>query len=564
MSTDKSGMIVEGSETEFKNAKASLQKTGSIESGNRRLPKIGGMDTLTHRNALHKVGSGYLGAPANGADVSTTSPEIRNPLLNLINFSLPFDRRTLNQWIRYYQRFHPYVNNCIDLHATFPISDWKHTGITDKKILDIYEEQKERADILEWCFDASKEYELIGEAFSFWNWDDEFGIFDSHVPLNPDLLEVQTLNWGSTSKAVYVYDPPTELKALVHTRDEYATELLESLDPVVLESIMAGKKIPLNEFNVVSLLRKASPYESRGTSVILSIIKDLMYEDKLREAQYAIADQQITPVQIWKLGDPASGYMPTESDLHDFRTLLQAGAHDPLFTLVSHAAVNLELVGYTGKLLPVIPEFEFVHKRILVGLFTSDAMITGGSSTYSNAVVGMKALQGRYQTKRDMIVKAIKRKIYTPLAEAHEFFETTPAELNHRIRTRKKLILPGIEWNFKLDLTDQTQRIQYIIQLADKLRIPMKTVCECLDLPYDHVKGALKDEEGTVFDGVYQDVRKEKAKISIKAGGAGMPDIGGGGGMGGVGGMPSVPEAASGGGGEDKAEAAPVEAPEAT
>lgn len=516
----------------------------------RRLPKISSERAMALRGAGTTYAHGQsammktaFGSPAQtGADTKFTAPEIRNPLLNLINFYLPYDRKTLNQWIRYYDRFHPYVGNCIDLHGEFPISDFHFTGIADKKILDIYEEQKEKADLLQYCFEASREYELIGEVHSFWNWNEDDLIWSDYVVLNPDLLDIQSLNWGQGAKTIYVYDPPQELKDLINSREDYAQELINSLDDVVRENLISGKKIPLNDFNVMSLIRRASPYESRGTSIVLRIIKDLMYEDKLREAQYAIADQQITPVQLWKLGDPASGYMPNETDLQDFRNLLMAGNHDPIFTIVSHAAVNLDLIGYTGKLLPVIPEFDFVAKRVMVGLFTSEAMITGQGPTYANAVVAMKALQGRYQAKRDRIEKSFKRTLFEPLAKARKLFEPTTADVSHNVKTSKgrKLIVPGIEWNFKLDLTDQTQRLQYMMQLVSKSQLPVKLIAEVLDIPYDAAKEALKAEEGTVFDPIYQEARKARSAktgmpppqgdlgTDMDVGGGGPPGEGGG------------------------------------
>ena len=500
----------------------------------RRLPKMGVEAKVARPSSPYSQQmidkfasvSGALGRGGGGADTRVGTPEIRNPLLNLVNFYLPYDRKTLNQWIRYYDRFQPYIGNCIDIHGEFPISDFHFTGLEDPKVEQLYEEQKERGRLLDYAFEASREYELIGEVFAFWRWDDDDGMFDDHTMINPDLLDVQTVDWGWGKKILYTYEPPEELKELLRNRDDRTEELLEDLDDVVYENLLAGKRIPLDDFNVMSMMRRASPYESRGTSIVLRCIKELLYEDKIREAQYAIADQQITPVQIWKLGDPASGYMPTEEDLNDFRTLILAGQHDPLFTIVSHGALQLELVGYTGKLLPVIPEFEWVAKRILVALFTNESMVTGDGPTYSNAIIAMKILQGRYQSKRDKMVKNFRDKIFTPVAKHHQVFDTTKAELDHRIRTKKTFKLPKIEWNFKLDLTDQTQRIQYLMTLRDKTQIPMKTITEVLDLDYDAMEKLLEQEEGTVYDPVYQASRQKSAEegpmggLPMPAGGA--------------------------------------------
>lgn len=471
------------------------------------------------------------GGGASGADTITGSPEIRNPLLNLVNFYLPYDRKTLNQWIRYYDRFHPYIGNCLDIHGDFPISDFNFTGLEkDSKVQQLYEAFKEDYDLVQYAFEASREYELMGEVFTFSRWNDELGYFDNYTIINPDLLEVVNISWGSGNRAMYTYEPPQELLDLAKDADPRTEDLLDDLDDEVREAIMTGKQIPLDSFNIMALVRKASPYESRGTSVVIRIIKELMYEDKLREAQYAIADQQVTPVQLWKLGDTSAGYMPTETDLEDFRQIILAGRHDFNYVIVTHSAVNVDLIGFTGKLLPIIPELDWVAKRVLVGLFSNESMVTGEGPTYSNAIVALKVLQGRYQSKRDKMIKQWKTKLFEPMAKAHQLFDTSPAQLSHRIRTKRNLIIPDIEWDFKLDLTNDAQRIQYLIQLADKSRIPMQTICEVLNVDYDITKKALKQEEGTVFDPVYQAVRKKKAEDS-DSGGVGGEDLGMGGGL---------------------------------
>lgn len=470
-----------------------------------------------------------------GANVQTSSPEIRNPLLNLINFYLPYDRKTLNQWIRYYYKFHPYIRNCINLHAEFPISDFHFTGISDPGILEQFDELKETAKLVDFCFKSSKEYELLGEAYGFQSWDEDELIWKGIRIMNPDQLDIQDLNFGDEPGAIYTMEPDEELKMLVKSADPRVLQLLQDkLDPVVYENLLAGTKIPIDEFNVIAMRNSDSEYEPRGTSNVLSCIKDLMYEDKLREAQYAIADQQITPVQIWKIGDPATGYMPDDAALDAFRELLLAGRHDPLFTIVSHAAIKLELVGYTGQLLPVIPEFEFVGKRIMVALFTNDAMVTGSSGPYANGIVGFKTIEGRYQSKRDKIVDCLKTKNYKPFAQARQLFQGSTADAAHGVRTSKgrKLAVPGMEWNFKLDLTDQTQRNQYLADMRKDGVIPMRTICEVFNMPYEQTKQALKDEEGTVFDPAYQAWRLQRVKdngtmptASGGMGGAPTPDM---------------------------------------
>lgn len=484
-----------------------------------RMPK-GGSPHGMRRTASSGLAGAAMGAGTN-ADVRSTSPEIRNPLLSMINFYLPYDRKTLNQWIRYYRRFDPWVGNCIDLNATFPISDFRFTGITDPGILQDFEYLKERTNQVQWCFEMSAEEETLGEAFSFWNWDDDENSWTDYTILNPDLLDVQLINWGSGQNAVYTYDPPQELKALIKDKDPRVIEMLqEQLDSVVLQNLLAGKRMPLDDFNVVALVRREHAYESRGTAPAMRCLKDLMLKDKLREVQYAVADQQITPAQLWKLGDPASGYMPTQDDLDDFRNMLIESRHDPIFNLVTHGAVNLDLVGYTGKVMDIQPQMDWIAKQVMIAFFVNEAVISGSGPGYNNAFIAFKAIQGRYQSKRDKLTGGLRTKIYKPYAEANEMWDRSTADVKNRVRTTRKskhsdgtnkALIPGIEFNFKLDLTDQAQRMQFLMQLRDKTQVPMRTMCEVLDLPYDSVKAALKAEEGTVFDPVYQKVRADRA-----------------------------------------------------
>jgi hypothetical protein len=486
------------------------------------------------------------GMGGGGSNVAFSAPEIRNPLLNIINFYLPYDRRSLNQWIRYYDTFHPVLGNCMDLHGEFPVSDFDFVG-QEEPILEFYNLFKENVDLLTWVFEVSREYELMAESYTFWNWNEDEATWDGYVHLNNDNLDVQSVDWSGKRQSIYTYELPREMMELAKKQDdERVQDLLSELDPIVQDAIQAGEPIPLRASNITELVHRGNPTDSRGRSNVLRVLKELLYEDKLREAQYAVADRQITPIQLWKLGDVAAGYMPTDSDLSDFRNLLLQSVHDPLFTIVSHSAIALDLIGFNGKLLPIIPEMDWVEKRILTGLFASKAIISGEGPSYTGAVVAMKALQGRYATKRERLKRLIVQKLLRRIAQENELYVRSDAELKHRVRTGAKgqkgpiLALPEFRWQFDLDLTDEKQMKQFAVQLRQASDMPMSVLCEILRLDYNKIKQGLLDEQGSVFDSVYKKIRDAKAKQGemttgpmAPGGGGGPPPEGGGGGGGG-------------------------------
>lgn len=479
-----------------------------IEHGGKRFVRIGsergavGFDGRSMRSAPKPLV--LKGTMRTAADVALTSPEIRNPLLNIINFFLPYNYKVLNQWIRYYDRFHPMVGNCLDLHGSFPISkfDLKFES-EDPEIRRVYENCVEEMDLFNRLLEMSREYELIGEVYPYLHWNDELNFWDAMIMLNPDYVQVKMHPLAYGVKPSIELEPDEMLKALVNSNEPEDIEIKQELDPIVIAAVMMGQNIKIDPYNVEQIARKASPYEPRGTSIVLRCLKDLLYEDKLREAQYGVADGMITPKIIWKLGDPANGYMPSQDDLLDFRTLLQSQAHDPLAAIVTHYGLELEYVGANGKILPIVPEFQFIEDRILTALYTNKALTHGEGPTYANATVAMEALQGRYLAKREKLEDFCERKIFVPVALANEFYEKEPechtAGSGPWIRTSKKerkLNTPTLEWKQKLKLVEDLQKKQMIVNLRSKPipEVSLKKIYALLDINYEDEITALREE----------------------------------------------------------------------
>ena len=439
------------------------------------------------------------------SDNVLSSPEIRNPLLNSINFYLPYGSKILNQWIRYYDRFDPLVGNCIDLHGSFPISKFVlKFDQDDPEVHKVYDHCVDEMRLFERILEMSREYELIGEVYPYLHWNDDFNFWDSASLLNPDFIQVKTHNLALGAPPIIELEPDDMLKALVNSTEPEDMEMKEALDPVVVSAVLMGQNIKVDNFNIEQIARKASPYEPRGTSIVMRCLKTLLYADKLREAQMAISDSMITPKIIYKLGDPVNGYMPSQEDILDFRTLLMAQAHDPLAAIITHYGLSLEYIGATGKILPLLPEFQWCESQILTALYTNRSLTTGEGVTYANATVAMEALQGRYLAKRERIEDWVARKVFTPIAIANNFYKPlTQAQLNDHVRpsnSDRELNIPTLDWKQKLRLVEDMAKKQMIINLRAK-PIPeasLKTIYDLLDINADDEKKALL-EEGEIY-----------------------------------------------------------------
>lgn len=98
---------------------------------------------------------------------------------------------------------------------------------------------------------------------------------------NPDYIFV---NKSSISGDPVIYLKPDEkLINLINSNNPRDVEIRNKIPDDVIHHIKKGNNIPLDNFNVSHLKMLSSPYDTRGTSIIVSVFKDLMLYDKLRE-----------------------------------------------------------------------------------------------------------------------------------------------------------------------------------------------------------------------------------------------------------------------------------------
>ena len=441
-------------------------------------------------------------------NLSQGTPDIRDPLWNPESMYLPRSLGMYNLWLRHYDQFHPILGNAIDLHAAFPMSDWDIQGVDDPGIKDFYEYIKEeRIHAYNWQLQANREYQLIGEEYSYFPWNSKDGLFESPVILNPDLLDVFPFDLDGERKYIIDMDIPPQFKELwakSMSGDPRYVALWQSLDPIIRNCVQAGRKIPLSPNNVQAMQRLAAPYHSRGTSQCIRLIKDLSYEDKLREAQMAVADGHICPVHLWKIGDPNGTYIPNSDELQQWATYIAQGEHQNYYRFVTHQFVNFESKSPTEGLLNITPELDMIHKRMMIGLFVDEGMISGQSPTYAGGVVAYKILEKRYVNVRIRFERTYKD-LFRKIAKAHGFIKRTPAEISHKIYVKRNdYIVPEIGWREEFSFDRDNTLLEHIVNLAAVHKVSYNTVCEHMGLDYNQEQEQILKEMSSSFsDGIY-------------------------------------------------------------
>lgn len=437
---------------------------------------------LAHGHLFRKQSSiGSTVLPTTRSHTERIGPEVYSPLFQLANLNLPRDRITMNAWNRIFYDTHPIVRNAINLHSSYPISKINIT-CKNKRVEKYFLEMAERMDLYSVVYGASLEFWKCGEVFPYAELDRENQCWKRITILNPDYVHVKKVAIGDST--IISVRPDAALTRLVNSTSPTDMLLKRKLPKHLINYIKKGQNIPLDNINVSHLKLLSAPYDIRGTSIIVSIYKDLMLYDKLRESKFAQADGMVNPLTLVKVGGP-NDYRPTQSDLEAYKTVLEEAQYDKDFKLVTHDGVSIERVGFSGAVLEIASDIELINDNIYTGLMVPKALMQQESVTYASSSIGLEVLRQRYDIFRNMIKKWLEQKIFAPVCEMQGFFEYEDGE--------QRLVVPSIDFNH-MNLYDMTDYVSSISNFVGSKDVSKHTLYRTLGLSYEEERNKIRQE----------------------------------------------------------------------
>ena len=222
----------------------------------------------------------------------------------------------------------------------------------------------------------------------------------------------------------------------------------------------------------------------------------LIYSDKIRLAQIAIADRLHLPMEIWTIGsytgDPKTSIIPSDSELDMIRDAIRESTMQPPFSVFIPPYVKYEAVGVNGKLLSVYEDLGYVENCIFVALGVNKNLILGqGPSFSSSKQTSLFKLIKMYKIMRLKLESFIKRNILLPIAIAGDIKDEYG-----------EYVVPDIEWDESLNPEQDVETFNNVLKLWDKGLASTATLYEYFPgkLDINLEKQRLEEEKGTVFD----------------------------------------------------------------
>mgnify|MGYP001566275018 FL=1 len=176
------------------------------------------------------------------------------------------------------------------------------------------------------------EYLVVGEVAPHLFYDNDEGMWTHLAFHNPDHLEVIDAPFAFGKHPPIVrYQPDDRLRQMLTlaATSPQIEAIRAAMPDELIAAIMGRQHIELSPVNFTFIPRKLFPYDTRGTSIISRLWRDLMYEDSLYSASIAIARRAAAPLKVAKTGDAASGWIPSPEQDQRLLELLVQSESDP-------------------------------------------------------------------------------------------------------------------------------------------------------------------------------------------------------------------------------------------
>lgn len=472
-----SGFNVTGAGREDKNKIRMVQTQAGVVSHNGK--------------GLYKMASGVGNVSSGGSgwrgsnDSMRQAPEVYSPLWLNSNLNLPRDRPTINAWSRSFFALNPIVHNAITLHSTYPIAKLNIKS-KNQKVEKFFSQMIEEIDLMNMAVLAAQEFWILGEAFIYAELDESKGKWSRLMILNPDYVNVQRS--VIAAEPIISLRPDENLRRVVNGNQPSDIQQRKQLDPSIVEHVLRNENIPLNNFYVHHMARRISPYEIRGTGLIVSCFRALMLWDKLRESKYAQADNMVNPLTLVKIGNQE--FRPSPVDLEHWRNVFEEAQYDKDFKIFTHDAVNVDRIGYGQGIYDTSNDVQQLIKEIYIGLMVPSVIMDGSDTTYATGSVALDVLRQRYMQFRQMMTGWLKRKIFAPISQINDFYEYVDGE--------KQLIVPEVDWNH-MSLFDMDSYINNMVNLSQGegvlKRVSLQTLYRSLGLEYEEEQRKIRYED---------------------------------------------------------------------
>ena len=468
-----------------------------------------------------------------------------NPIFSNDFFEIPYESQERRQWFRHFYQYDPLVGRAIDLLTHLPLSKFilqRPESTSEKKstyVLRYFERALERIGLFRHSLEATHEYWLLGNHFTFAEDGDGFdpddGFYDDipksfksveekrayfHkrfgrrspgykgwerlITLPIDQVAIQSYEFSDHVDVQYVPADTTRSQMVQYglgsafdmeagrLSPEYTDIPEDLMDSMSEDGLLQLSTDPYEGSAVFHLARKKSSYDDWGVSIVDRVLKDLIFRDKLRQIQTLIANRRMTPIRILWAEDL------DETMLMELREHVDIALQDPDYSIVVNYQLNWEEMGSNDRLLQLESEWEHTKTNILTGLGMTEELITG-SSSYGGNRITLEVMNTEFLLFREIFIKEfIEEFLFKPMAAKKGFVDVD--EFGNEV-----LIYPRVRFA-RLSIKDSESYYDLLFNLYAKGSLSPDVIYDMLNIDPVDAKQKVERDLLTVNDSQFNEL----------------------------------------------------------
>ena len=496
---------------------------GPTRKHNKVATKMVNHIATTQRAQMSKIAacypaSGGLGSGSGMFNTETSFASFYDPYFEPSTLVLPRNLLEINAWCRYFYKYDPYVSTAIDMHAELPLSKMRlqPPKSADKRrsqmILEHFVKMvsNDGIDLYNKLLQIGVEYYKLGNVFPYLQLNENKTAWEKLTLLDPDYINIEKLQFTNAMKIELI--PNDRLREIINRGDfdQHTGVLSQTIDPVIKTKVQSAENIPLGtntlSSHVSHIARKMGDYEVLGTSLIERNFKALVYKDRLRRSQDAIAVRHLTPKHLVWTDSNAN-----DVDIEALREQVENALVDPDYAIITNFEIHWDLVGTNSALMQLSGEWEWINDELMVGLMMNKSFILG-EGAFANGQTVLEILEQRYGIYRSTLEDWIESHVFKPIALLNNFSEKRTGFVRNSKgdvveQEIEVLLYPSIKWN-RLNLTDDNQHKQMLSQMVDRGFLDVETWLEYFGLDADIILDKINRFKDSPLDPNYQDLQR--------------------------------------------------------
>ncbi len=284
------------------------------------------------------------------------------------------------------------------------------------------------------------------------------------IPWSYSFLNIAALDWKDSEvskmsgERQLVFKISKDLVNFFSSNDQFSKQTSDKM-PDIKDIITNKAKNGYYELDMTQLYvghNKKDSWEDWAPPFLYTILADIQFKDKLRQADLAATDGIINVIRLWKLGDHTEGILPNDVAINKLAGILEQSTGGGAIDIIWDSLIDMKEY-YPPQDLISVEKYARVDKDILIGLGVPEVLVGGEGANFSNSFIQLKTMVERLKSVRSIVT------------------EWLNAEIKLFCKAMDIAVYPRVRFN-PMTLDDENTNKKLIVGLLDRGIISVEAV----------------------------------------------------------------------------------------